>query len=55
MNCDPALPECYFSCQELIGKMYIACDSVCLPDGYFFDPSKNYLKISLYFIIYIYI
>jgi hypothetical protein len=49
MNCDPSLPTCYeggeYTCQQLIAKMYISCDSVCLPDGYYFDPSKNYLQI----------
>jgi len=38
MNCDPALPTCAPGCQGLIGKLYINCDGVCLPDGYYYDP-----------------
>ncbi|KAJ1431611.1 hypothetical protein B484DRAFT_327811, partial [Ochromonadaceae sp. CCMP2298] len=37
MACDPAVPECGEDCQGSIGAMYVECDSICLPDGYYFD------------------
>jgi hypothetical protein len=37
-SCDPARPECAPGCQELIDTIYRACDGICLPDGYYFDP-----------------
>ena len=39
MGCDPALPTCYFNCQPLVKRLYEWCDNVCLPDGFYFDPS----------------
>jgi hypothetical protein len=44
MDCNPALPECFIDCQERIDIMYRNCQGVCLPDGYYFDPSKLYLN-----------
>jgi hypothetical protein len=38
MGCNPAMPACSSGCQNLIDKLYINCDNVCLPDGYYFDP-----------------
>lgn len=32
--------SCPDGCQNRIDTMYVACDGVCLPDGYFFDPRK---------------
>jgi hypothetical protein len=40
MSCDPTRPVCAHNCQAKINDMYYACDGVCLPDGYYFDPSK---------------
>mmetsp|Transcript_2316 Transcript_2316/g.3557 ORF Transcript_2316/g.3557 Transcript_2316/m.3557 type:complete len:99 (+) Transcript_2316:130-426(+) len=40
MSCDPTYGVCPDGCQNKIDKMYYACDGVCLPDGYFFDPRK---------------
>jgi hypothetical protein len=40
MACDPAVPDCGENCQGSIGKMYVECDSICLPDGYYFDACK---------------
>lgn len=40
MGCDPALPDCFPTCQALVDQLYTQCDSVCLPDGYYFDPRK---------------
>src|SRR5689334_16297132 len=39
MGCDPALPTCAVGCQNLVDAMYRHCDGVCLPDGYYHDPS----------------
>lgn len=39
-GCDPALETCTPGCQAYIDKVYYQCDSVCLPDGYYFDPRK---------------
>ena len=39
MSCNPALPTCYGICQVLIDQYYLFCDDVCLPEGYYFDPS----------------
>jgi hypothetical protein len=39
MGCDPTLPTCYFNCKPLVTRLYEWCDSVCLPDGFYFDPS----------------
>lgn len=40
MGCRPTKPECSAGCQDLIDNMYLRCDGVCLPNGYFFDPRK---------------
>ena len=47
MGCDPARPDCAIGCQNLIDSMYIKCDGVCMPDGYYYDPRKIYYCISL--------
>ena len=39
MACDPTLPICDSLCQTLIINVWRQCKNVCLPDGYFFDPS----------------
>ena len=41
MGCDPALPNCYFNCPPLVRNVYQLCDSICLPDGFYFDPKKT--------------
>ena len=41
MGCDPALPNCYFNCPPLVKNVYQLCDSVCIPDGFYFDPKKT--------------
>ncbi len=51
MNCDPARPTCYFSCQPLIDLMYLSCDEQCLPEGYFFDSGK----LESYSVVFIFI
>ena len=38
-NCDPTYGTCAFGCQALVNYYYHECDHICLPDGYFFDPS----------------
>ncbi len=50
MSCDPAVPDCFYDCQPLIDLMYKVCDGVCLPDGYYFDPSKSFFYILTIFI-----
>ena len=40
MLCDPAIPTCPFGCQKHVTKLYRNCKGVCLPDGFYFDPSK---------------
>jgi hypothetical protein len=40
MGCDPARPDCSVGCQDLIDSMYVKCDGVCMPDGYYYDPRK---------------
>lgn len=47
MGCDPALPDCYTDCQGLVDQLYFQCDSVCLPEGYYFDPRKSLLSVLL--------
>ena len=47
MGCDPARPTCYDQCQQMIDRMYVRCDDVCLPDGYYHDPSKR-CRIGIY-------
>ena len=42
MSCDPTYPFCAKGCQKLIDNLYHICDGVCLPDGYYFDPSTSY-------------
>lgn len=39
-GCNPAQEFCVPGCQSLITKVYWECDSVCLPDGYYYDPRK---------------
>ena len=41
MNCNPTLSDCYFDCQALIDQVYVTCDDICLPDGYYFDPQST--------------
>jgi len=41
MGCDPALPNCYFNCPPLVKNLYHLCDSMCIPDGFYFDPKKT--------------
>lgn len=44
-GCDPAVPICSQGCQNYITNVYWDCDSVCLPDGYYFDPRKYFSVI----------
>lgn len=47
MACDPTLSTCDTLCQTLITNVIAQCKNICLPDGYFFDPSKQYsLKVE---------
>lgn len=39
LACEPATPLCTVGCQKMIDYMYLVCDGMCLPDGYFFDAS----------------
>lgn len=39
MGCDPTLPACYFNCKPLVNNLYKYCDNICIPDGFYFDPS----------------
>ena len=41
MDCDPALPRCSSGCQGLVKDLYYNCDAICLPQGYYFNPSKT--------------
>lgn len=41
MDCDPALPRCSSGCQGLVKDLYYNCDAICLPRGYYFNPSKT--------------
>jgi hypothetical protein len=41
MSCDPTHPVCQPKCQNKVNYLYYACDDICLPDGYFFDPRKS--------------
>lgn len=41
MSCDPTHGSCYDKCQNKVNYLYYACDGICLPDGYFFDPRKS--------------
>lgn len=41
MGCDPALKECPAGCQKWVSKLWKNCGHVCLPDGYYFDPSES--------------
>ena len=47
MGWDPALPTCYFNCQPLVKRLYEWCDNVCLPDGFYFDPSTCWIHTAL--------
>ena len=40
MMCDPTYATCPIGCQALVDKLYRNCNGVCMPDGYYFDPSK---------------
>ena len=40
MGCDPVHKECYPTCQNMISTMFRNCADVCIPDGYYYDPSK---------------
>ncbi len=52
MDCDPTYPVCAFGCQAKVGLLYDTCDSICLPDGFFFDPSTaHYMYIQHYLFI----
>ncbi len=42
-GCDPTIGTCVLNCQQLINTLYSDCDGVCLPDGYYFDPSLFFL------------
>ncbi len=49
MMCDPTYATCPVGCQKLVDALYANCQGVCLPDGYFFDPSTNqYIAILSY-------
>lgn len=41
MGCDPTLATCPVGCQKWVSKLWKNCGNVCLPDGYFFDPSQT--------------
>lgn len=44
--CDPAVPQCAPGCQKLVKQLYYNCDSVCLPDGYYFDTTSGVLMLE---------
>ena len=41
MSCDPTESTCAPGCQQRIAEMYVACDGVTMPDGFYFDPNKQ--------------
>lgn len=41
MGCDPAVPYCDLLCKPIVQKLFYQCKGICLPDGYFFDPSNT--------------
>mmetsp|Transcript_3244 Transcript_3244/g.4724 ORF Transcript_3244/g.4724 Transcript_3244/m.4724 type:complete len:149 (-) Transcript_3244:137-583(-) len=41
MSCQPAKATCASGCQTQIDQMYIYCDGVELPDGFYFDPAEE--------------
>lgn len=41
MNCNTARPQCYGDCQAQLDILKVACNDVCLPDGYFFDAAST--------------
>jgi hypothetical protein len=49
MQCDPTHPYCAPGCQKLVTAVYWECDGVCIPDGYYFDPSELYCAFGVLF------
>ena len=43
LACDPTLPQCPEGCEGMLKNMFNYCSGICLPDGYFFDESKNHI------------
>mmetsp|Transcript_10901 Transcript_10901/g.14194 ORF Transcript_10901/g.14194 Transcript_10901/m.14194 type:complete len:154 (+) Transcript_10901:249-710(+) len=41
MSCRPASGTCASGCQNLIDLMYVRCDGVILPDGFYYDPEQT--------------
>ena len=41
LGCDPAIEYCAYGCQELVDTLYLNCDEMCLPDGYYYDSAFN--------------
>ena len=41
ISCEPTRQACPRGCQPLINQLYVACDGVELPDGWYFDPDKQ--------------
>ena len=44
VSCNPSTPFCATGCQNALDYQYVACEGVCLPDGFFFDPGFNRIE-----------
>jgi hypothetical protein len=57
ISCDPARPVCFDGCQQKIAKLYMECDGICLPTGYYYDvgagKKHHCLKFNCRTIIYV--
>ncbi len=42
LSCDPTKPTefCDPACQYALDYQYVACEGICLPDGFYFNPGK---------------
>ena len=41
MACDPTRDWCPHGCQDIVDKLYVQCDGVAMPDGWYFDPDEQ--------------
>ena len=41
ISCEPTRSFCPRGCQDLIDELYVNCDGVTMPDGWYFDPDEQ--------------